>query len=84
MGNKNSEPKHPPHRQKRIPWWVFLLCAVCVYPLFYYAIPWVVQGSSETELIVLCRQIAPLVTIPFLLLAACGIYADEPPRDPPE
>lgn len=67
-----------------VPWWLHILIAILCYWLLKYFLPSLVQGQSAAgRLLLLAPQLAPIVAIVFLLLAAFALYrSDETPPAP--
>lgn len=82
--NRIDENQQDLTRQKpvgRIPWWVSIVCAIGTYCTLKYILP-ELQPANET-LQTLCDMgptAAPVLTIPFLLLAAKQLYDDDQPK----
>ena len=58
--------------QLHLPWWLFLLLAIAAYVSLKYVLPntdWLAPKMYG-----LAEQLAPIVTIIFLVLAANGLY----------
>ena len=76
---------------RHIPWWVHLLLAIAAYVLLKYVLPQI-DGLSP-NLKGIAEQLAPIITIVFLVLAGNGLYRfstpetkgkdDEPTDDTP-
>lgn len=81
----------PSNTSYRMPWWSSLLLAICSYIFFKYAAPTLnLQHPVLQELCKASPTFAPIITIPFLLLAAKQLYdgdtngedKEDPPDDP--
>lgn len=84
-----SKTDQPPSA-KRFPWWVSVLAAIISYCLLKYLVPELQPtGATWQQLVQAAPTFAPIVTIPFLLLAAKQLYdgdsagddADSPARE---
>jgi hypothetical protein len=71
---------HQPLR--RFPWWASILIGATLYCALTYLAPHL-QPANDTlaKLFALAPELAPIVTIPFLLLGAKQLY-DIPPEEP--
>ncbi len=71
---------------RRTPWWVSVLLAICSYCALKYIGPELQPTSPLLQkLMQAAPQFAPLVAIPFLLLAAKQLYdSDLPEKDQQE
>lgn len=69
-------------RAFRTPWWVSVLLAIVSYCALKYLIP-ELQPTSPTLKILFqaAPSFAPIVTIPFLLLAAKQLYDTDKPEE---
>jgi hypothetical protein len=75
-----TTPKKIP--EKSVPWWLSLLAAVLSYVLLKYIAP--LLAPDHPFLYRLCSagpDFAPIVAIPFLLLAAKQLYDGAPSED---
>ncbi len=63
---------------RHIPWWVYLLMAIAAYVLLKYMLPQI-DGLSP-QLQGLAEQLAPIITIIFLVLAGNGLYRFSTPE----
>ena len=63
---------------RHIPWWVHLLIAIAAYVLLKYMLPQI-DGLSP-QLQGLAEQLAPIITIIFLVLAGNGLYRFSTPE----
>ena len=71
---------------KGIPWWVSVIGAIVTYCVLKYVLP-ELDPATQTlqELFQLGPAAAPVLTIPFLLLAAKQLYDNDlPVKDIPE
>jgi len=66
-------------RKKVIPWWGYLLLALLSYSLLRFG-PAALFGDPAGPFRALAGKAAPIVAIGFLLLAANGLYANDPPQ----
>lgn len=75
----------PPENRStiRFPWWGSVLLAVFCYCTLKYLVPGL-QPTSPTmaKLIQAAPSFAPIVTMPFLLLAAKQLYDTDQPKQP--
>ncbi len=63
------------------PWWLSILTAIIVYSCLKYLIPNVFSENPEMQqLSQLAPQLAPVLTIPFLLLGAKQLYDGVTPK----
>ena len=72
---------------KRLPWWVSILLAIGSYCTLKFVMPELhLTNSTLQKLVQAAPTFAPLVTIPFLLLAAKQLYdtdvGDEDDNEP--
>ncbi len=57
------------------PWWLSILAAIIVYSVLKYLVPNLFLENPEMQqLSQLAPQLAPVLTIPFLLLGAKQLY----------
>ena len=64
-----------PQTATRIPWWVSVLLAIVTYCSLKFLVPELhLQNPTLQKLSQAAPSFAPLVTIPFLLLAAKQLY----------
>lgn len=74
--NTKSNPK------RRIPWWFSILLAIATYCTLKYLLPELEPVSEKLRnLFQLGPVAAPVMTIPFLLLAAKQLYDTDLPSD---
>jgi hypothetical protein len=75
MKDKKVTISPTPRSQRRLPWWVSVLLAIGSYCSLKFVVPGL-QLTSPTwqKLAQAAPTFAPLVTIPFLLLAAKQLY----------
>jgi len=69
---------------RRFPWWGTIILAIAAYCSLKYGAPLLTTGKPELDAFL--RQtpaLAPIVTIPLLLLAAKQLY-DIPSANPPD
>ncbi len=65
-----------------VPWWLYLLIAICSYVSLTYLLPALTPSdTSMAKLFLLAPKAAPIVTIVFLLLTANALYRDDPPPE---
>ncbi|MGB3212096.1 MAG: hypothetical protein WBB19_15435 [Desulforhopalus sp.] len=70
-GKKSTRPVFP----QRMPWWMSVLLAIVSYCCLKYLVPELqLQHPTLQKLSQAAPTFAPLVTIPFLLLAAKQLY----------
>lgn len=94
---ESSESASPKTPTRRIPWWVSILMAIGSYCCLKYIVPELhLENPTLEKLSKAAPSFAPLVTIPFLLLAAKQLYdsdtgeeeketfKDDPQKDPEE
>ena len=63
-------------------WWVSVLLAIIMYMVLKYLVPGLTpEGSSLYNVGQAAPDFAPLVAIPFLLLAAKQLYDNELPKN---
>lgn len=65
--------------KRMFPWWGYLLLALLSYSLLRLG-PAVLFGDSVAPFRALAGKAAPIAAIGFLLLAANGLYANDPPQ----
>ncbi len=71
---KKQSPQSPATSQ-RIPWWVSILLAIGSYCTLKYLVPELQTSNPALQKLAhAAPTFAPLVTIPFLLLAAKQLY----------
>ena len=59
----------------RLPWWLYLLFAICCYGIFRYLVPTFMSNRADNSTLSgLFEQVAPISAIIFLLLAANALY----------
>ncbi len=63
--------------QRYFPWWLYLILAIVIYSLFKYVLP--NTDTLSPQLQGLAEQVAPILTIIFLILAANGLYNSQSP-----
>ncbi len=63
---------------RHIPWWVHLLLAITAYVLLKYVLPQIEGISPKMQGI--AEQLAPIITIDFLVLAGNGLYRFSTPK----
>lgn len=69
-------------KRKGIPWWVSILCAVGTYCTLKYVLPELRPADQKFgDLFQLGPIAAPVLTIPFLLLAAKQLYDTDLPEE---
>ena len=72
----------PIKTQRRIPWWVSIICAIATYCTFTYILPNLKPGSQTLyDLFQMGPTAAPVLTIPLLLLAAKQLYDTDIPSE---
>lgn len=90
QANKNSKGKAtatpPSHKASRpIPWWINIILAAGGYCSFKYLLPGLqLENPTFQKLTQAAPSFAPLITIPFLLLAAKQLYDSDIRKDGPE
>jgi len=78
--NTDSSNKTWSKRTFQIPWWVYLLFAVCSYCILQYILPSMFAGQQELEnYIQMAQKAAPIIAIAFLLPAAHALYQNDKP-----
>lgn len=80
---EQEQQNHTPTKQvRRIPWWVSIVCAIGTYCSLKYIVP-EIQPANETlsNLFEMGPIAAPVLTIPFLLLAAKQLYDNDLPQE---
>lgn len=69
-------------QQKRIPWWLTIIGAITTYNVFTYLLPALNPANQALkDLFQLGPGVAPVLTIPFLLLSAKQLYDTELPPE---
>jgi len=69
---------------RRFPWWGTVILAIAAYCSLKYGTPLLTTGKPELDAFLQkTPALAPIVTIPLLLLAAKQLY-DIPSASPPE
>lgn len=58
------------------PWWGYVILAICTYLGLTYGFPLLCNRMGYQSLAGLGGEIAPILTIVFLLLGANGLYRD--------
>ena len=82
MNQKQSGKTSNTSSKKHIPWWVSIVCAVATYCTFKYILPELAPANQKLkELLQLGPVVAPVLTIPFLLLAAKQLYDTDLPKE---
>lgn len=83
---KTNQTDNVPGKQqvKRFPWWGSVICAIATYCTLKYVLPELAPANQTLqELFQLGPVAAPVLTIPFLLLAAKQLYDNDiQPEDP--
>ncbi len=75
MNDKKRTISQPPESRRRLPWWVSVLMAIGSYCILKFVIPGLqLTNPTWQKLAQAAPTFAPLVTIPFLLLAAKQLY----------
>ena len=64
-----------------IGWWVWILLAVGSYAMMRYFLPDFLFSKSYKEFGAVIKDMAPLVTMVFLLLGAFALYKDVPAEE---
>ncbi|MCP4341674.1 MAG: hypothetical protein GY799_23030 [Desulfobulbaceae bacterium] len=73
--DKESSDSAPPKPATRVPWWVSVLMAIGSYCCLKFIVPGLhLEDPTLQKLSQAAPSFAPLVTIPFLLLAAKQLY----------
>jgi hypothetical protein len=66
---------------KYLPWWLHLLVAILSYSLLKYILPALASDQAGRERFAeVGGQVAPIIAIIFLLLAANALYKDAPEK----
>lgn len=82
MNQKQTSNTTHPSNKKHVPWWVSIVCAIGTYCTLKYVLPELAPTNQKLkELFQLGPVVAPVLTIPFLLLAAKQLYDTELPEE---
>jgi hypothetical protein len=82
MNQKQTDKATKSSEKKHIPWWVSILCAIATYCTLKYVLPELAPANQKLkDLFQLGPVVAPLLTIPFLLLSAKQLYDTELPEE---
>lgn len=82
--NKKEQNDTGDNKKFQIPWWLYLLFAVCSYSFLQYLVPAIFTNQPQLESFVhLAKQAAPIVAIVFLLPAAHALYQNDTPDSAP-
>lgn len=77
----NSKEGGPKKQVRRVPWWATIIMAIVTYCGLKYLLPELTPSNQTLqELFALGPVVAPVLTIPFLLLAAKQLYDVELPK----
>ena len=80
MSQKQTRQTAKVQQVKRIPWWVSVIGAIIIYSTLKYILPeFTPTNQTLGELFQLAPAAAPVLTIPFLLLAAKQLYDNDLP-----
>lgn len=80
MSPKRTKQVAEVQQVKRIPWWVSVIGAIATYCTLKYILPELAPANKTLqELLQLGPVAAPVLTIPFLLLAAKQLYDNDLP-----
>ena len=80
MTTQEKEHKEAENPPRRIPWWASIICAIATYCTLKYIVPEIHPGNEMLEnLFQMGPVAAPVLTIPFLLLAAKQLYDTDIP-----
>ena len=81
----NQKQIHQPTNRnevKRIPWWVSIIAAITTYCTLKYVVPELSPANEKVQdIFQLGPVVAPVLTIPFLLLAAKQLYDTDLPEE---
>jgi len=82
MNQKQTDKATNTSETKHIPWWVSIICAIATYCMLKYVLPELEPANQKLkDLFQLGPVVAPLLTIPFLLLSAKQLYDTELPEE---
>lgn len=82
MKQKQTEQTPKTSQIRHIPWWVSIICAITTYCTLKYILPDLAPGSQKlNDLFQFGPVAAPVLTIPFLLLAAKQLYDTDLPEE---
>ena len=82
MNQKQTDKASNTSEKKHIPWWVSIVCAIATYCTLKYVLPELAPANQKLkDLFQLGPVVAPLLTIPFLLLAAKQLYDTDLPKE---
>lgn len=80
MSQKRTNEAAKVQQVKRTPWWVSVIGAIVTYCTLKYVLPELAPiNQTLGELFQLAPLAAPVLTIPFLLLAAKQLYDNDLP-----
>lgn len=81
MTEQDKDHKVAEEQTRRMPWWASIICAIVTYCTLKYIVP-EIQTGNETlgNLFQMGPVAAPVLTIPFLLLAAKQLYDTDIPE----
>ena len=74
-GGPEIKTDSPVKKSGSIPWWLTIICATLVYCSCKYVIPQLTpESESLKDFFLMVPDLAPVLTIPLLLLAAKQLY----------
>lgn len=80
MTPQHTDPTTNIPNTKRIPWWFSIICAIATYCTLKYVLPELAPTNQTLkDFFQLGPVAAPVLTIPFLLLAAKQLYDKDLP-----
>jgi hypothetical protein len=82
MKQKQTDQNINTSQSRHIPWWVSIIFAIITYCTLKYILPELAPGSQKlNNFFQLGPVAAPVLTIPFLLLAAKQLYDTDLPKE---
>ena len=82
MTPQHTDQKANIQKAKRIPWWFSIICAITTYCTLKYVLPELAPTNQTLkDFFQLGPAAAPVLTIPFLLLAAKQLYDNDLPAE---
>ncbi|MFT5699503.1 MAG: hypothetical protein ACI8ZB_002363 [Desulforhopalus sp.] len=82
MNSEQTEKIAETKPTQRIPWWVSIIGAIATYGMLKYVLPEIAWGNQGlNDFFQLAPVAAPVLTIPFLLLAAKQLYDTDLPEE---
>jgi len=82
MKQKQTDQTPKTSQARHIPWWVSITGAIITYCTLKYIVPELATGSQKlNDFFQLGPVAAPVLTIPFLLLAAKQLYDTDLPEE---